>query len=291
MLEEVRALGFEYAELGHNTRLSLLPGIQQAVDRRVIKISSLHNFCPLPIGVNGMAPDYYLPSGPDDRERDLAVRHTLRTLDCAAAVKAKVVVLHLGRVSMRWPNYPRKLIGMYADNRAQTPEFERLRLKTLAARERKRRKYFDQVCRALDRIIPRVRELGLKLGMETRMGIEEIPTEDEADGLIRCYGDDVLAYWFDNAHGQIKENMGLLRQEAVLERFRGRTAGMHLQDITPPLYDHLPPGSGEYAFERLAPFVTDDMILSWEIHGDWDPQVIAAGTRRVNELLRRPVTA
>jgi len=31
-LREVRDLGFEYAELSHGTRLSLVPGILEAVD-------------------------------------------------------------------------------------------------------------------------------------------------------------------------------------------------------------------------------------------------------------------
>ena len=291
MLEEVRSLGFEYAELGHNTSLALLPGIQQAVTDGVIKISSLHNFCPLPIGVTGMAPDCYLPSALDDRERDQALRHTLRTLECAASLNAKVVVLHLGCIPIRWPNYPRRLIDGYVRGQSLSPQYERLLAKTLAVRERKRQKHFSQVCRVLDRLVPRAKELKLKLGLETRMGVEEIPNEDEADSLLRCYGEDVLAYWFDSAHGQIKENMGLLQVESVLERFRGRTAGMHLQDFAPPMLDHLPPGSGEYVFERLAPFVADEMILSWEIHGDWDPQLIADGTRRVHELLRKTPTA
>jgi hypothetical protein len=65
MLNEVRELGFEYAELGHGTRLSLLDGVQQAVAAGEIKISSLHNFCPLPLGAMGPSPDYYLPSSRD----------------------------------------------------------------------------------------------------------------------------------------------------------------------------------------------------------------------------------
>ena len=55
MLNEVRELGFEYAELGHGTRLSLLDGALAAVAAGEIKISSLHNFCPLPLGVMGSA--------------------------------------------------------------------------------------------------------------------------------------------------------------------------------------------------------------------------------------------
>ena len=70
MLNEIRELGFEFAELGHATRLSLVDGIQKAVNAGEIKISSLHNFCPLPVGVNGPAPDYYQPSARRESERD-----------------------------------------------------------------------------------------------------------------------------------------------------------------------------------------------------------------------------
>ena len=50
MLREIRDLGFDHAELSHGIRISLMPGILEAVDAGEIKISSLHNFCPLPDG-------------------------------------------------------------------------------------------------------------------------------------------------------------------------------------------------------------------------------------------------
>ena len=287
MLAEIRALGFEYAELGHAIRLSLIDGIQRAVAAGEIKIAAVHNFCPLPLGLNGPSPDYYLPSSPRERERELMVRHTLRSIDCAASLGAKAVVLHLGLVPMR--NRTARLIELFADGKAGTPRFERKRAKALLVRDRRRQAPFDNVCRVLDLVVPRARDAGLKLGLETRLGIEEIPNEDEADELIRRYGEDVTGYWLDNAHAQIKENLGLLRIEPVLERFRGRTLGMHLQDFAPPMFDHLPPGAGKFEFQRLTPFLTDDMIATWEVHGDWDPQQIATETRRVHELLRRPV--
>ena len=59
LLREIRELGFEYAELSHGTRISLMPGILEAVDAGEIKISTLHNFCPLPMGVNYSAPNLY----------------------------------------------------------------------------------------------------------------------------------------------------------------------------------------------------------------------------------------
>jgi len=57
MLLEVRQLGFEYAELSHGTRISQLPGIYEAVNAREIKISSVHNFCPLPLGIEAPSPN------------------------------------------------------------------------------------------------------------------------------------------------------------------------------------------------------------------------------------------
>src|ERR1041385_7930645 len=101
MLREIRDLGFDFAELSHGTRISLLPGILEAVDAGEMKISSLHNFCPLPMGVNHSAPNLYQFSDERPRQRELAHKHTLKTLDFAARVKAPLVVLHVGSIEMK----------------------------------------------------------------------------------------------------------------------------------------------------------------------------------------------
>src|ERR1700747_2196684 len=101
MLREIRDLGFEYAELSHGTRISLVPGILEAVDAGEIKISSLHNFCPLPVGVNNSAPNLYQFSSEYPRERELAVLYTLKTMELATRVRAQVVVLHLGSLDIK----------------------------------------------------------------------------------------------------------------------------------------------------------------------------------------------
>jgi len=74
MLQEIRGLGFEYAELSHGVRISLLPGIIEAVDAGEIRISTLHNFCPLPIGGNQANPNLFKFSSLDSRERENAWR-------------------------------------------------------------------------------------------------------------------------------------------------------------------------------------------------------------------------
>ena len=70
MLQEMAGLGFEYVELSHGVRITLVPGILKAVEEGVIKIATCHNFCPLPTGVTHAAPNLYMPSSRDPRERE-----------------------------------------------------------------------------------------------------------------------------------------------------------------------------------------------------------------------------
>lgn len=104
MLEEIAGLGFSHAELSHGIRLSLVPGILRAVDAGVIRISSVHNFCPLPAGVMGAAPNLYEPSAPRVGEREMWLRHTRKTLEFARRVGAPLMVLHSGSIRGWWRN-------------------------------------------------------------------------------------------------------------------------------------------------------------------------------------------
>ena len=56
---EARWLGFEYIELSHGLKVSQLPGLLEAVKHSVVKVSSVHNFCPSPVEVMLDAPDAY----------------------------------------------------------------------------------------------------------------------------------------------------------------------------------------------------------------------------------------
>src|SRR5215470_2431552 len=139
MLREIRELGFEYAELSHGTRISLLPGILEAVDAGEIKISSLHNFCPLPMGVNNSAPNLYQFSAERPRERELALRYTLKTIEMAERLHAPVVVL-LGSIEMK--DYTDRLLEMVARGEKETPKYEKLCAELDQKREAKKEPYF-----------------------------------------------------------------------------------------------------------------------------------------------------
>ena len=136
MLREIRDLGFDYAELSHGIRISLLPGILEAVDAGDIRISTLHNFCPLPIGVNQANPNLFRFSSLDSRERENAWRYSLQTIETAQRLRAKLVVLHLGCIDMK--EYTDKLIEMVGAGQQQTPKYEKLCAEAMDKREQKK---------------------------------------------------------------------------------------------------------------------------------------------------------
>src|SRR5207237_5632350 len=92
MLREIQALGFNRIELGHGIRLSLLPGIQKMFDAGEIQFTSLHNFCPLPVGITRASPDCYKFSAAHGNERERAIKQTIQTIDFAARLAAPFVV-------------------------------------------------------------------------------------------------------------------------------------------------------------------------------------------------------
>src|SRR5262245_58260072 len=171
MLREIRELGFEYAELSHGTRISLMPGILDAVDAGEMKISSVHNFCPLPMGVNHSAPNLYQFSAEKPRERELAIRYTLKTFEFAARVKAPMVVLHLGSVEMK--DYSGKLTDMLENGEKGSSKYERLCAEATEKLEDRKEKFVERMFDTLKKILPDAESRGLKLGCENREALEE----------------------------------------------------------------------------------------------------------------------
>ncbi|MDQ3546010.1 MAG: sugar phosphate isomerase/epimerase, partial [Verrucomicrobiota bacterium] len=102
MLREIKGeFDFDLVELGHGTRISLMPGVQKMFEAGEVRFSSLHNFCPLPVEVMGASPDCYTFSSSSAAERQRAVKQTLQTIDFAARLEAPFVVLHLGKVPIK----------------------------------------------------------------------------------------------------------------------------------------------------------------------------------------------
>src|SRR5580693_540901 len=182
MLREVRDLGFEYAELSHGIRISLLPGILEAVEAGEIKISSLHNFCPLPMGVNHAAPNIFKFSSDDRREQENAWRHSVKTIETAARVKAPAVVLHMGSIDMK--EYTDRLLEMLQKGLKETPKYASLCEDVTQKLEDKKQEFVDLASEMLDKLSGLAAQHGVKLGVENRQALEEIPLDNDLQMLM-----------------------------------------------------------------------------------------------------------
>jgi sugar phosphate isomerase/epimerase len=282
MLREIRDLGFAHAELSHGIRLGLVPGILEAVDAGEIKISSLHNFCPLPMGVNHASPNLYEYSDERPRERELAVKYTLKTLDFAQRVKAPLVVLHLG--SMELKDYTGKLSEMLERDGTKTTRYEKLRADAAASREAGKKKAVERVYETLRLLLPEAEKRNLKLGIENRQGLEEIPLEGDFEFFFREFDSLNMVYWHDTGHAQIKENLGFLRHTQHLESLTGRLAGFHIHDVKFPAADHAPPGSGTVDFAALKPLVKPGHIKVFELSPSLPAEVVKRGVAHVKAI-------
>lgn len=282
MLREIRELGFEYAELSHGTRISLMPGILEAVDKGEMKISSLHNFCPLPMGVDHSAPNLYQFSAERDRERQLAERHTLKTIEFAARVRAPMVVLHLGSIEMK--NYTEKLLQLAARGENRSAKYEKLCAELGRRREAKKETFQGRTNELLKKILPEAEKRQVKLGVENRQALEELPLESDLAFLFRELNSPNLVYWHDTGHAQIKENLGFINHRLHLESQREHLAGFHVHDVQFPGKDHCAPGTGTIDFKALQPSVKPGHIKVFELGPQVSVEELRSGVEHIRAL-------
>jgi len=282
MLREIRALGFEYAELSHGIRISLLPGIVDAVGAGDIKISTLHNFCPLPMGVNHAAPNLYQFSSSNQRERENAWRHSVKTIETAARLQAGLVVLHLGSIDMK--DYTDRLLEMVQNGLKGTDKYNALCEEASEKRESKKETYMQNSMEMLHRLEDEAERFDVKLGIENRESLEEIPLDSDLELMMLEFRGPNVGYWHDCGHAQIKENLGFINHRLHLQTMAPRLLGFHVHDVLFPGGDHAPPGTGCVKFEELKPMVKPEHIKVFEFSPRLSTEQAAGGVAFIKNL-------
>lgn len=295
MLQEIAALGFDFAELSHGIRVSLVPGIMDAVDAGEIRISTLHNFCPLPMGVSHAAPNIYQFTSTDHRERESAMKQTLKTLDFAVRLKARLVVLHMGSLTEMKPkggflglfgpaDFTDTLLDMIEAKEHESPKFQMLIADAVDQQERHKAGPMQRTAEALQQIAARAAELGLQLGIENREALEEVPLDGEMAQFLKGFPSATVRYWHDTGHAQIKEHLGFLHHATHLGQLADRLGGFHIHDVAFPGSDHREPGTGTVDFAALKPFVKPEHIKVFEFSPGLKTEEVKRGVAHVRKL-------
>ena len=291
MIDEIVGLGFKRIELSHGIRISLVPGILKAIDEGLVEVSSVHSFCPLPIGVNHAAPNFYEPSASNQRERSSWNRYTLQTLDFAKKTGAKKVVMHSGSVRFFLKSPEKKLKEWI-----QSEDFDVIRLsenkKFVSKCEHAMRRIrkasknpVRHVKTSFSQAVEWAKERGLKLCIENREGLSEIPFDCEfAEFIDEFSAPEQMGYWHDTGHAQIKHQLGLLKHREHLASLKDHLTGFHLHDVAEGV-DHQPIGFGSVDFKMIAEFVRPEHDLVLELSPQVDPKDVLASRDYICNLL------
>jgi sugar phosphate isomerase/epimerase len=281
-IREIRALGFEWTELYAHWVPARLPDIRQALADLGMRVSSVHAPCPLLVDAAGErleCGDWLAET--DNRRRRVAVDAHKRTVDAAAELGARGVVVHLGNSGAR--NLQREIFEAIRSHGTGSPEHRALVQEALAERQKAAGNG------ALDAAVESARELGehargtdVGLGLECRDGFVEIPALDEYPVLFEACDGLPVHYWHDMGHGSKLENAGLVRAEDYLRRFSDRLLGVHLHD-TDLDRDHQAPGQADTDFTVLVQYLRPETIRTLEL----SPRVDASHISPAMDHLRR----
>jgi sugar phosphate isomerase/epimerase len=280
LIEEILLLGFDEVELGYDLTQNLVPGVLRMVEQNAVRVTSVHNFCPVPAGAPFGHPELFHLASRNRHTRDSAVIHTSRTIEFAARMGARFVVTHAGRVDVR--DRTAKLVDLYEHDKGDTDRAQDLRVKAMLERDRKAAPHLEWLFDSLQKLQPVLETTGVRLGLEILPTWDGIPAEDEVDTICSRFPS-CVGYWHDIGHAQIRQNLGFADQITTLKRQQRWLCGVHVHDVHPPAMDHLLPPHGKIDFSLLTPFIAAARAWVLEPLPGMNPGDVAEGARRIRE--------
>jgi sugar phosphate isomerase/epimerase len=274
LVDEIRRLGLARIELNFNC---LPPMVEQIIGRLGddVRITSLHNVCPWPVDDDGRAVALPSLAEPDPLAREIIVRWTEETIRLASYWGVPAVVLHLGEIPFG-RELEAEVHRLYRAGQHGTPTWQAALDALAAHREAVAGPYREAAWRSLDDLLLLAEEAGVRLGVETRADLIDLPNFAEMGQVLDRFDSEALGYWHDTGHAQRQATLVALAPSAWLDAFGDRLVGCHLHDCA-GLDDHLAPGTGAVDFAAVRAVVAPDTPCVGEFHNRLGEAEVAAG--------------
>lgn len=282
MAEEFLALGIDRLELDVHTTVEMIEEIERLVKEGKVRISSLHNYCPMPATTErAKAASAQIDlANPIADKRLKAVAQTKNTIEWAARLGAKVVVVHLGRVDVEL-RQKEALSLIIKGKRDQAAD---IIFDDLSLRGCRRAPFIEAAVESLRELVPVAEDSGVKIGLETRYYYAEIPSLDEFRMFFGNIRSSALGYWHDVGHADTMEALGIAKQEDYLSKYSEKLLGMHIHDAEVG-DDHQALGLGKIDFTRLRSFIKPHTNLVMEIHRQATVDELVASRNAIISML------
>jgi sugar phosphate isomerase/epimerase len=272
-----RRMGFSMVELNHQVDSHMLDGIE----RSQYRFSSLHAPCPADISEAELKARDWLVSSLEEDNRIQGVRAITRTIDLAQELGARDVIVHCGNVNMSF-SPENELRQLFVQGQMDSPRFQELRHRILVERAARAPAHLEAVRRSLVELAEYSSRLGVRLGLENRYHLYNIPIPDEMAWLLEALNPDVTGFWYDVGHAQALDRLGIFPHETWLERFNHRLIGVHFHDVR-GIDDHYAPGLGEVDWSLPARYLPQGIIRTLEVKPHNTPREVISGITRLVE--------
>ena len=268
-------LGFPKIELNHQVDSGMLA----SVDLGETVISSIHEPCPADIPVETLKARDWMISSPDEDCRQHGVASIKRTIELAGALSVRTVVVHAGHVSLDMV-LEKKLRSLFEEGLTESAEYEEVKSLMMDRRLKLIGPRLEAVGKSLKELLDFASRFEVRLGLENRYHLFDIPTQDEMSALLSLSEPDRLGFVYDVGHAMAMDRLGFYPNEMWLKRFGGRIFGIHLHDVI-GISDHYAPGLGEVDFRMIAGYLPKEASRTIEVMSFNTPEQVKTGLKTV----------
>lgn len=284
IVSQVAGLGFRGLEVEYRVSEAAVGGIEAAVRSGLVRVLSVHNYCPLLTGERASS------RGGDKRnlaslnEKDAAEAAALarRSVDLAVRLGAGALVVHAGETDIDRA-YFGDLADAVRDHGVNSAEAIRIRDGVIALREERKGPYLEAALESLKALEAYAAPRGIAIGVENRYYYHQVPLPVEIAWIIDRLDSPHVGYWHDVGHAHVMEALGFLSHAESLDALAGMMIGIHLHDSV-FTRDHLPVGTGEIDFPAVLEKVPPEAIKIIELAPGTDEEEIRRSMARLKEL-------
>lgn len=284
LVEKYKAMGFSKGELNYSISEKMYEELLVLVQAGEFEVTSVHH--PFPkTWTEEYGTDSVMLGFLDDRKREKAVEMTKHSLDCAARLNAKVLVIHLSEVPFEVEHYDNRLKQLYREGKRGSKEYRKCFDKLIEHREASYL-HVQKVVESLKELSAYIKEQGyeLAIGIENRAMSHQIPDFYEAEYILSQLRDEPVYFWYDIGHGVMMENLGMFNNKAGLEKIIDKTIGVHIHDVE-GMSDHRAPYELNDTLDAFLDLFKRIPFQILEIGRTVDEEVLVQGTKKLQEKM------